>query len=149
MAYATTADVAARLGRALNPGEVTQVTAYLEDAEAVIRSALPNILLDIEGNDALAKNLRSVECSAVLRAARITDAVQAVYPDTEDWTSPPNTSRANVTILFSEWLKLGLPWYSAWSPSEALMRDRRPPGFFSDMHPEWGPGWNYGSYDDA
>lgn len=139
MSLATATDVAVRVGRELNPLEQDQITAYLEDAEAAILSKLPNALTKAGTDPVYAQNLKSVEISVALRAARITDAVQAAYPNTEDWQTHPGYSRANVTVLDSEWRKLGLVWYTSFNLGPSLTE--LPPGFYPDMNPTWGPWW--------
>jgi hypothetical protein len=140
MSLATAAEVAVRLGRALNSLENDQVTAYLSDAESAILSKLPDALTKAGTDVVYAKNLKSVEISVALRAARITDAVQAAYPGTEDWQTQPGYSRANVTVLDSEWRKLGLTWYTSFQLG-AGNPGTLPPGYFPDMCPENGPWW--------
>ncbi len=143
MSLATPTDVAKRVGRDLNAGEITQVTEYLADAEAAILAKLPDAVTKAGTDTTYAQNLKSVEISIALRAARITDAVQAAYPNTENWTTQPGYSRANVTVLDSEWRKLGLTWYTSFqlgagNPGEL------PPGYFPDMNPCDGPWWTIG-----
>ena len=143
MSLATAADVAARVGRALNTAEITQVTAYLADAESAILSKLPDALTKAGTDAVYAQNLKSVEISITLRAARLTDAVQAAYPNTEDWQTQPGYSRANVTVLDSEWRKLGLKWYTSFQlggSNPAVL----PPGWYPDMNPCAGPWWTIG-----
>ena len=113
--HATPADVATRLGRPLTSPEEDQIEAYLEDAEAKILGKLPEALTKSATSPIYSAILRAVECSIALRAARITDAVQAAYPNTEDWSTPPGSSRANVTVLDTEWRALGLVWYSSFT----------------------------------
>lgn len=143
MSLATAADVAVRVGRELNTLEDTQVTAYLEDAESAILSKLPDALTKAGLDPVYAKNLKSVEISITLRAARLTDAVQAAYPNTENWTTQPGYSRANVTVLDSEWRKLGLRWYTSFQLG-AGNPNVTPPGWYADMNPTWGPWWTEG-----
>lgn len=142
MSLANATDVATRVGRELNTLEQNQVTAYLEDAEAAILAKLPDALTKAGLDAVYAQNMKSVEISVALRAARITDAVQAAYPNTEDWTTHPGYSRANVTILDSEWRKLGLRWYTSFNLGPNLTE--LPPGFYPDMNPTWGPWWTEG-----
>jgi len=147
MALATPADVAARLGRPLNPGEVNQVSAYLEDAQAAIVSRLPDIMTAAETDDTLRQNLISVECSVTLRAARITDSIQAAYPAPEGLTPAP-ANRANVTVLDTEWRKLGQKWFNAFSMSQnnaAAGGSKLAPGSFPDRG--FGPWWTYAISD--
>jgi len=150
MALAIASDVAARLGRPLNSGEITQVEAYLEDAEASIASRLDGILEAAQTDANLRQNLISVECSVTLRAARLTDVVQSAFPATEG-LSAPVASRANVTVLDSEWRKLGMKWYTAFSLSQnnaAIRGTTLPPGWFPDRNPGFGPWWTYAVQDD-
>jgi hypothetical protein len=139
MSLATATDVAVRVGRELNTLEVDQVTAYLADAESAILAKLPDAVTKAGTDPTYAQNLKSVEISITLRAARLTDAVQAAYPNTENWTTQPGYSRANVTVLDSEWRKLGLKWYTSFEM--ASNQGALPPGFYPDMNPEWGPWW--------
>jgi hypothetical protein len=143
--HATVDDVADRLGRPLNAGEITQITAYLEDAETNILGKLPDALTKSGTDPVYSATLKAVECSIALRAARITDAVQAAYPNVENWSAPSGSSRANVTVLDTEWRQLGLTWYTSFSMSQnaAEINGELPPGFFSDMNPCWGPWWPY------
>lgn len=145
MTIATPQDVADRLGRPLNPGEETQLEKYLEDAEYAILAKIPDALTKALEDTTFKGNMLSVEVSVALRAARITDAVQAAYPATEQWQTHPGYSRANVTVLDSEWRKLGLVWYTSFTlnKNDATL----PPGFFPDMNPGWGPWWLYGEGD--
>lgn len=144
MSLATATDVAVRVGRELNPLEQDQVSAYLEDAESAILAKLADALTKAGTDAVYAQNLKSVEISIALRAARITDAVQAAYPSTEDWTTHPGYSRANVTVLDSEWRKLGLTWYTSFQLGGPAVVG---PGFYPDMHPEDGPWWITGEGD--
>jgi|SRR5215203_2335574 len=148
MTHATWTDVENRLGRPLNPGEVTQVTEYLKDAESALLRKLPNLITDSATNADLSQNLKAVEIAITLRAARLTDAVQSVYPNTENWAVPSGSSRANVTVLDSEWRKLGLTWYSSFSLAQNnvnLNGGGLGPGAYPDMNPTWGPWWCEGS----
>lgn len=149
MSLATQTDVAARLGRALNGGEIAQIEAYLEDAEAAILSKLPTILVAAETDNVLRQNLISVECSVALRAARITDSVNAAFPNIETLTTPL-ANRANVTVLQTEWRKLGMVWYTAFSMSQnkAALSPSGEPGLFPDRNPGWGPWWTYAIQED-
>lgn len=146
MSHATPDDVRKRLGRPLNPGEIDQITEYLEDAEAALLRKLPNLLSDAVTNPTLAQNLVAVECSIAQRAARLTDAIQSAYPNTESLQINPDTRRANVTVLDSEWRKVGLTWYSSFSLAQNMAGDPPvlAPGSYPDINPAWGPWWLYG-----
>lgn len=64
MAFATVADLEARLGRTLTGDERTQASVLLEDAAAML-TALVAIDLD---NETQAANLKTVNCAMVSRA---------------------------------------------------------------------------------
>lgn len=90
MAVATPADVAARLGRPLTANELTQVTAYLEDAEAeIVRLGGGAKVADPNWKPLVVK----VECAVVKRAARLPDALQNLIPGDE------NTAYANIPVV--------------------------------------------------
>jgi hypothetical protein len=123
LSHATPDDVAARLGRTLLSAERTQVSSYLADAESKILGKLPDALTKSGTDPIYSAILTAVECSVALRAARLTDSVQSVYPNTETLSAPSGSTRANVTLLDTEWRALGLVWYSAFSmapPPSAL-----------------------------
>lgn len=143
MTLATHQDVADRLGRGLNAGEIPQVDAYLVDAEATILRFLPDILTDAALDLALKQRVVSVECAVTLRAARLTDTISGPYPAAEVLGAAP-ASRANVTVLASEWRKLGLKDIDAFSLNGAALPPG--PGSYPDRNPGWGPWWMYGGY---
>lgn len=145
MAQATPTDAAVRLGRTLNPGELAQVAAYLDDAEAKILTHLPTAVTDATAVGAAVKLavLKAVEVSVALRAARLIDVIGAVLPADEALSAPlPTTGRANVTLLRTEWRDLGLPLYAAWSPSSVLVPDQSIPWWEipGADDPAWGDG---------
>jgi hypothetical protein len=109
MAHATPEDVSNRLGRPFNPGEETRVEAFLEDAEAEVLRKAPNILTDVETDEALSQRLKSVECSVVLRAARLPNSLDQVVPAIEGtgYSSVPQTQGA-IYLRRSEMRSLGI-----------------------------------------
>jgi hypothetical protein len=106
MTVATTSDVAARIGRPLVTQEIAKVTALLQDAEVEIRRVSPDRITDPSWKDAVV----SVECSMVIRAARLPDALNSVVPALEGvgYESAPLTQGA-VYLRRSERRTLGLP----------------------------------------
>lgn len=142
MSLATLEDVSGRLGRPLNPTEEEQVALYLTDAENAILAKIPDAVTKAGTDAVFHANMISVEVSVTLRASRLTDVIQAALPGTEGLQLQPGYSRANVTVLDSEWRKLGLTWYTAFSlnKNDTVL----PPGFYPDMNPAWGPWWLYG-----
>lgn len=106
MTVADWTDVESRVGRPLLPHERKRVEAFLEDAEAEIQRLGPHCLTD----PLYHKNVVSVECSSVIRAARLPDSLESVVPQVEgvDYGSVPLTQGA-VYLRRDERRKLGLP----------------------------------------
>lgn len=106
MTVAVYTDVAARIGRPLTTLERGRVEALLQDVEVEIRRLGPDRLTDAAWHDAVV----SVECSAVIRAARLPDALNQVIPDIEaaGYQGSPNRQGA-VYLYRSERRTLGLP----------------------------------------
>ena len=106
MPTATTDDVQARAGRALTTGETARAAAFLIDASAECNRVAPWTTED-PGRWADARI--SVECSMVLRAMRIPDALTAVVPGTDQTGFPVSTSTGEVFLRLQERRKLGVP----------------------------------------
>ncbi|RTL64435.1 MAG: hypothetical protein EKK42_24490 [Pseudonocardiaceae bacterium] len=75
MSYATTDDVAARLGRQLDPAELTIVSARLDDVERLIRTRVPDLDVRVSSGALSAAVVVMVEADAVLRVVRNPDGV--------------------------------------------------------------------------
>jgi hypothetical protein len=106
MTIATFADVAARIGRPLNTLERAKVTALLVDAEEEIRRLGPDRLTDPAWELAVV----SVECSVVIRAARLPDGMNQVLPAEEGTQFPVSRPlQGTVELWRNERRKLGLP----------------------------------------
>lgn len=138
MTIATPADVAARVGRPLNSQEIARVTALLQDAEVEIRRVGPDRLIDPEWRDAVV----SVECSMVIRAARLPDVVTSVVPALEGvgYESAPLTQGA-IYLRRSERLTLGLPNVGSVSTTpDPVTHTTREPGWPYEPWPYW---WGY------
>lgn len=105
MTVATYSDVAARIGRNLTTFERGRVEAYLQDAEVEIGRTAPDRLTDPLWRNAVV----SVECSVVIRAARLMDSLTQVVPEIEGagFASTPATQGA-VYLRRSERRTLGL-----------------------------------------
>ncbi|GAA3699115.1 hypothetical protein GCM10022377_10160 [Zhihengliuella alba] len=67
MAYATVDDVSVRLGRALTTAETAQVTAWLDDLEAMVLSRVPDFAEQVAAGDIPAGVVRSVFATAIIR----------------------------------------------------------------------------------
>lgn len=88
-------DVQARIGRPLTPGEQGRVTAYIADATAEAERVVPGVSTDASK----AGSFVSVICAAVIRAARLPDALGAVVPSDEE-TGFPTTSTFSGKVYF-------------------------------------------------
>lgn len=140
MAVATPADVANRLGRPLTAKEQTQVTEYLEDAEAeIVRLGFKNI-----ADPDWAPLIKKVECAVVKRAARLGDAITQVIPGDEGigYANQPQSS-GNVYLRREERRSLGLPLTGA-----ARITPQAPTEIPGRETWDWGPGWNNDCDDD-
>ena len=68
MTYATVDDVATRLGRPISDAaEVSQVTAWLGDVEAIIRARIPDLTTRVSNGTIATETVVMVESSAVVR----------------------------------------------------------------------------------
>lgn len=110
MTIATSADVSKRIGRPLTTLERGRVEALLEDVEVEINRIAPDRLTDPAWKPAVI----SVECSVVIRAARLPDALNNVVPEPEaaGYQSLPWT-QGMIQIRRSERRTLGLSNTSA------------------------------------
>jgi len=106
MTVAVAADVAARIGRPLTTFETARVTAFLEDCEVEIMRLGPTRLTD----PAWIPAVKSVECSVVIRAARLPDSLGTVVPAIENagFASAPAVQGA-IYLRREERRRLGLP----------------------------------------
>lgn len=133
MAVATTADVAARIGRPLTSREETQVAAFLEDAEAeIIRLGFKKIA-DPNWKPLIVK----VECAVVRRAARLPDSNQNLVPSEESIGFADQARvQGAVYLRREERRSLGLPLTGAARITPQAPAETRDPRF------DWGPGWD-------
>lgn len=107
MAVASPQDVAARLGRALQPPEAAQVAVLLADAETLILTRLPDLHTRIEHGVLACEVVVLVEASAVARVVRIPAGIRAQRA--ESYAVDYDTDSATgLEILPEEWRLLGL-----------------------------------------
>lgn len=106
MTVATATDVQNRIGRPLTTLERGRVEALLVDTEVEIKRLAPDRLTDPAWRDAVV----SVECSVVIRAARLPDALTQVIPDAEAaGFQSTRLTQGSVYLRRSERRTLGLP----------------------------------------
>lgn len=134
MTVATAADVSARVGRPLTEFETARVTAFLQDLEAKLNRLKPALLTDPDWIPAV----RAVECSVVIRAARLPDSLAAVVPVIEGagFASAPAVQGA-LYLRREEKRDLGLPLIGPVSIG---------PEPKSPSVPGWDEGWFYPDY---
>ena len=144
MTVASVADVQARVGRPLTDYETTRVTAFLEDAEVEIARYKPSLLTD----PAWIPAVKSVECSVVIRAARLPDSLSTVVPAIEGtgFASQPTVQGA-IYLRRSERRTLGLKLTGAVTVSPVpAIPEEYPFGVgddgFGRIPNEWGYSWD-------
>lgn len=107
MAYATSADVAARLGRDLTESETGIVDARLADVELMIR----NRVEDLDERVSLGKTSRDVvvmvEAEAVLRLIRNPDGYRQETDGNYSYVLSEAVASGRLIILDHEWVLLG------------------------------------------
>lgn len=125
MTYATVADVSTRLGRPItDPGEVAQVQAWLEDAEALILSRVPT-LPDLLADGALTvATLVMVEANAVIRKIRNPEGYTSETIDDYTYRYNEQVRRGDIFFTDDEWALLIPGRSGAWTitPSSARRR---------------------------
>lgn len=70
MAFVDITDVQVRLGRSLSTAEEAQVTAWIEDLEAIVLQRVPDLRERIDAGTISEAIVRSVLCSAIIRVMR-------------------------------------------------------------------------------
>lgn len=103
MAYATVADVEARIGRALTDAEQQQVTAWLDDIEAEIRHRITDLDTRATEDAAYKAMVVRVEAAAVIRVLRNPDGKLTERIDDYSWTRDTSTASGQLTLLPEEW----------------------------------------------
>lgn len=108
MAYATAADVEARLGRSLDAGETTIVNTRLNDVELMIRNRLVNLdslvstgVLDVEV-------VIMIESDAILRLIKNPDGYTAETDGNYSYQISVQVASGRLDIFPSEWALLGV-----------------------------------------
>ena len=108
MAYASIADVEARLGRQLTPEEETVVTVRLNDVETMIRARIPNLDELIADGDLDVDIVIMVEAEAVLRLIRNPEGYMSEVDGNYSYQRNQRVASGALEILDLEWALLGL-----------------------------------------
>lgn len=104
MTYATTDDVATRLGRPItDPAEVAQVTAWLGDVEVLIRARVPDLDALVVAGTPPESTVVMVESNAVVRMVRNPDGKTQERIDDYSWGLPNDTRAGTLYLTDDEW----------------------------------------------
>ena len=124
MTYATVADVSTRLGRTITTSEETaQVHAWLEDAEAMIRTGIPDLDARVTAGSPLVGTVVMVEANAVIRKIRNPEGYTSETIDDYTYRYNEQVRRGDIFITDEEW---------------ALLRPGVRPGGTFTIRPRWG-----------
>jgi hypothetical protein len=108
MAYATSEDIAQRLGREVDESEALIVSVRLDDAERLIRSRIPDLdgkILDAEIDQDL---LIMIEAEAVLRLVKNPDGYSGETDGNYSYQINSRVASGKLEILDAEWALLGV-----------------------------------------
>lgn len=107
MAYATPADVEARLGRELDPEETVLVQTRLNDVELIIKSRIPDLDAKIASGAISEEVVVMIESEAVLRLIRNPDGYTAETDGNYSYQISTQVASGRLEILPWEWEMLG------------------------------------------
>lgn len=108
MAYATTADVEARLGRPLDASETTIVETRLNDVELLIRSRIPDLDTKVADGTIDVEIVIMIESEAILRLIRNPEGYTAETDGNYSYQISARVASGLIDILASEWALLGV-----------------------------------------
>lgn len=134
MSYATVADVGTRLGRPISDSdEVAQVQAWLDDAEAVVLSRIPDLTDRLTAGTLVVDVLVMVESNAVIRKIRNPEGYTSETIDDYTYRYNEQVRRGDIFLTADEWALL-LPGSAAGAftvrPSYEADAVAWPPGFW-------------------
>lgn len=108
MAYATVADVEARLGRTLDPSESQIVSTRLNDVELMIRHRIPDLDTKVSTGALDPQIVVMVECDAILRLIRNPEGFTAETDGNYSYQISAEVASGRLDILAGEWALLGI-----------------------------------------
>lgn len=108
MAYATVADVEARLGRSLEAGEQQIVETRLNDVELLIRNRVPDLDTRVANGSIDLEVLIMVEANSVLRLIKNIDGYRAETDGNYSYQIDDRVASGRLDILSDEWALLGV-----------------------------------------
>lgn len=107
MTYASVSDVSTRLGRPItDTNEVAQVTAWLEDVEAIIKSRISDLDDKVADGDLATAVVVMVEANAVVRKMLNPDGKVAEGIDDYNYRYNENVRRGELFLTAEEWTLL-------------------------------------------
>ena len=106
MTYAIPPDVEDRIGRTLDPTQMAQVEAWLDDVEALIRLRIPTLTDLVSSGKIPLGIVVMVECAAVIRVARNPDGKLTERIDDYSWTRDTSTASGRLYLTDEEWAML-------------------------------------------
>jgi hypothetical protein len=121
VAYATPADVAARLGRPLTPEETPLIQTRLNDVELIIRSRIPDLDQKIADGKLDREIVIMIECEAVLRLIRNPEGFMSETDGNYSYQISQSVASGRLDILPDEWGLLGV------NPGAFTLRPRLDP----------------------
>ncbi|WP_328589419.1 Gp19/Gp15/Gp42 family protein [Mycolicibacter terrae] len=106
--YATADDVRVRLGKSLDPEEVTLVEIRLADVERMIRRRIPDLDDKVQEEDIDLADVVQVEADAVLRLVRNPDGLVSETDGNYSYMLRQDLVSGRLEILPEEWATLGV-----------------------------------------
>jgi hypothetical protein len=107
MAYASTSDVEARLGRSLDSSEATIVATRLNDVELLIRNKIPDLDTKVSEGNPDVEVVIMIEAESVLRLIRNPDGYTAETDGNYSYQISARVASGRLDILPEEWALLG------------------------------------------
>jgi hypothetical protein len=108
LTYATTSDVAIRLGRELTAEETSLVEIRLDDVERRILRRIPDLDDQITAGDIDEADVVQVEADAVLRLVRNPDGYLSETDGNYTYMFRQDLANGKLEILAAEWETLGV-----------------------------------------
>lgn len=142
MAYATPADVEARIGRELTPEETIQVGELLEDVEALIKLRIPDLDAKVADGMIPERIVVMVEVNAVVRVLRNPEAYVSETDGNYSYTRSQSGASGYLELLPIEWEWLfggtGMFQIIPVSPYGEYVEGARQPNAHYWCPPSWG-----------
>jgi hypothetical protein len=108
MAYATPADVEARLGRSLDTSETLVVQTRLNDAELLLKSRIPDLDQKILDGTISQDAVVMIESEMVLRLVRNPEGYTSETDGSYSYQISAEVASGKLSVLPYEWALLGI-----------------------------------------